>query len=240
MKIEILFSKLCDLNGDSKNVDFLKRSLPQAEFIMTEVTDEKPYFAEHDVDMVCMGAMSEPSQKRVTGYLLPYKARIMELIDNNVVFLMTGNALEVFTERIDNVTMKDSYEGLGIFPLTTEIDLFKRYNGKVMGKVGDITLVGFKSQFSRVLGDAKDCCLFVAERGGGLDRVGSFEGVRKNNFMGTHMLGPLLVLNPLFTEYIMGLLGVEEPRCAFREEVMAAYEKRLSEFRNKVVPFDRQ
>ena len=55
--------------------------------------------------------------------------------------------------------------------------------------------------------------------------------------MGTHMLGPLLVLNPLLTEYILSLLPVDKPRAALREEAMAAYEQRLSEFRNPKTPF---
>ena len=240
MKIEILFSKLCNLYGDSKNIDYLKLCLPQAEFIMTEITDAAPYFAENDVDMVYMGGMSEAAQKRVTEYLMPFKARIEALIAAGVVFLMTGNALEVFTEKLENLTSKESYDGLGFFPLTTKIDLFKRYNGKIMGKIEDFTVVGFKSQFSAVYGDASDFCLFTSDRGTGLNKDTMCEGVRRNNFMGTHILGPILVLNPLFTEYIMSLLGVENPKCAFREQAMLAYERRLEEFNNKVVPFDRQ
>lgn len=240
MKIEILFSKLCNLYGDSKNIDYLKLCLPEAEFIMTQITDAAPYFAENDVDMVYMGSMSEAAQKRVADYLMPYKARIIELIDKNVVFLMTGNALEIFTEKIENLTSHEEFDALGLFPLSTKIDLFKRYNGKIMGKIEDFTIVGFKSQFSVVYGDSRDFCLFVSERGTGINSETMCEGIRRNNFMATHILGPVLILNPLFTEYIMSLLGVDNPRCAFREQSMAAYEKRLGEFRNKVVPFDRQ
>lgn len=240
MKIEILFSRLCNLYGDSKNIDYLKLSMPEAEFIMTEITDSAPYFAENDVDMIYIGGMSEAAQKRVTEYLMPFKSRILELIEKDVVFLATGNSFEIFTSEIQNLTTKESYEGLGIFPMVTKIDLFKRYNGKVMGKIEDFMLVGFKSQFSMVYGDAKDCCLFNAERGTGLNKETLCEGLRRNNFMGANILGPVLVLNPLFTEYIMSLLGIANPECAFREQSMKAYEKRLKEFEDKVVPFDKQ
>ncbi len=240
MKIEILFSKLCNLYGDSKNIDYLKLCLPEAEFIMTEITDTVPYFADNDVDMIYMGGMSEEAQKRVAKYLMTYKARILELIEKNVVFLATGNAFEIFTKEIQNLTSKESYEALGLFPMVTKIDLFKRYNGKVMGKLEGFMLVGFKSQFSMVYGDAENCCLFKAERGTGLNTATACEGLRMNNFIGANILGPILILNPLFTEYIMSLLGVENPQCAFREQSMKAYEKRLEELNNKVVPFDRQ
>ncbi|MCF0136846.1 MAG: hypothetical protein HUJ66_00615 [Oscillospiraceae bacterium] len=240
MKIEILFSKLCNLYGDSGNIEYLKLSVPDAEFIMTEITDPVPYFAGNDVDMLYMGSMSEAAQKRVTEYLMPYRDRLEALTDKGVVILATGNAFEVFLSEIQNLTSGEHFRALGLFPLTAQIDLFKRYNGKVMGRIDGITVVGFKSQFSMVYGDASDCFLFKADRGTGLNTSTALEGVRRNNLMGANLLGPVLVLNPLFTEYIMGLLGIDKPRCAFREQAMAAYEQRLSEFEDKAVPFDRQ
>ena len=50
--------------------------------------------------------------------------------------------------------------------------------------------------------------LFKALRGPGLNDT-KFEGVRINNFMGTYVLGPILVFNPDFTKYLLKLLGVK-------------------------------
>ena len=73
-------------------------------------------------------------------------------------------------------------------------------------------------------------------RGDGINTDSKYEGMRKNNLMCTTCLGPILVLNPLFTEYIISLAGGTE-KAAFREEAMAAYEKRLAEFHNPKVKF---
>lgn len=237
MTIEVLYPKLCNLFGDSQNMKYFRRCLPDAEFVETEVTDERPAFADRKVDMVYLGSMSEKAQLRALKTLEPYRERIEELIDSGAVFLATGNAWEIFTRTIHNRTTGETAEGLGLFDLTTEIDLFDRYNGKDLGSADGVEIAGFRSQFSMVYGDNSEGYFLSCERGIGINRGSRLEGVRKNNFMGTHLLGPILPVNPPFAEYLMKLLGVEEPKAAFREEAMAAYEQRLREFRNPKLKF---
>ena len=38
-------------------------------------------------------------------------------------------------------------------------------------------------------------------------------------------------MNPLFTKELLGLMGVKEPKLAFEEEVIAAYNERLDKFK---------
>ena len=40
MKIEVLFSEVCNLNGDLQNVEYLRQTLPEAEFVFTALTGE--------------------------------------------------------------------------------------------------------------------------------------------------------------------------------------------------------
>ena len=56
------------------------------------------------------------------------------------------------------------------------------------------------------------------------------EGIKKNNFIGTYLIGPILILNPLFTKKVLEMIGVE-PNIALEEDTMAAYEARLKELR---------
>ena len=49
-------------------------------------------------------------------------------------------------------------------------------------------------------------------------------------FIGTYLIGPLLVVNPLFAVYIMKLCGAKDPHPAFEKAAMEAYEVRLKEF----------
>lgn len=235
MIIEILFSEVCGLYGDFQNPKYLEATLPDAQFIYTELT-QTPYFVDHDVDMLYIGTMSEEIQRRVIHVLMPYKTRIEELIANNTLILATGNAGEVFMKEISYVTENITAQGLGILDLTVKTDLFRRRNGKVIGETAGITVVGFQSQFSAVYGDNSENYFIQCERGVGLNSESKLEGVRINNFIYTQLIGPLLPLNPLFTEYLVELMG-GKATAAYKEAAMDAYEQRIKEFRDPGVAF---
>lgn len=228
MIIEILFPEVCGLFGDSQNPTYLQATLPDATIIRTPITDT-PYFATQDPDMIYIGCMSESTQRRVIEKLTPFKRRIEELIDQGTVILATGNAGEIFTKKIDYVTENIQTEGLGIFDLTVKTDLFNRYNGKVYGKFEDITIVGFRSQFSFIYGDNTAFPFVTCIRGIGINPQSTLEGMRKNNLICTHTLGPILPLNPQFCEYLIRLCGVEAV-AAYRSAAIDAHNQRLAEF----------
>lgn len=230
MIIEILFSEVCGQYGDSQNAKYLQATLPEATFIYTSLLDE-PYFAANTPDMIYIGTMTELTQRRVIEKLLPYKERLAELVEQNVTILATGNAGEVFAKRIDYVTEGISIDALGFFDLTVKTDLFKRYNGKVIGQLDGITIVGFHSQFSFLYGDNSDCYFLKCDRGVGINKQSKLEGMRKNNLICTQLIGPILPVNPLFCEYLIGLTGTKAT-AAFKDAAMDAYQQRILEFSN--------
>lgn len=235
MNIEILFEEVCGLYGDAQNVTYLKQTLPDANFIDTGLTQE-PYFAEHTPDLIYIGAMSERTQRRVIEKLRPYKQRLLELIEQGVPILATGNACEIFCKHIRYQTEKMEIDGLGVVDLTVEQKYFGRYNGKVLGKMDDLEIVGFRSQFSFLYGDNSQNYFLKVLRGDGINKESKLEGFRVKNLIGTYLIGPVLVLNPLFCEYLLGLAGIQA-QAAFREDAMAAYTQRLKEFHDPKVKF---
>lgn len=235
MIVEILFPEVCGLYGDSQNPAYLKQTLPDAQFIETPLT-ETPYFVENRPDLIYIGAMSESTQRRVIEKLQPLKARILELVDSGLPILATGNAGEIFCSHIEYVTEKLSADGLGIFDLTVKTDLFDRYNGKVLGTFADMTIVGFRSQFSFLYGDNSDNYFVQCQRGDGINRQSKLEGMRKNNLICTQILGPILPLNPLFCEYFIALTGINAT-AAHKEAAMTAYQQRIKEFQDPNVVF---
>jgi len=235
MVIEILFHEVCNLFGDGQNATYLEASLPDAQFIYTPLTDT-PYFAENTPDMIYIGAMSESIQRRVIEKLMPLKDRILELIENGTPILATGNAGEVFAKQIDYVTEGITVDGLGIFDLTVKTDLFKRYNGKVLGRFEGMEIVGFRAQFSFLYGDNSNNYFVSCTRGVGINPQSKLEGMRKNNLICTQLLGPILPLNPLFCEYLMKLAG-SNAQAAYRDAAMDAYEQHLKEFKDPNVKF---
>ena len=231
MKIEVLFPEYCNLFGDYGNIMYLKACLPDAEFIETSMKDE-PYFAEHDdVNLIYMGPMTERAQEKIIAKLMPYKERIETLINDKVNFLFTGNAMEVlFREIIDG---DRQIPGLNIFDFTAIRDYKHRYNGNFYGDFKQRKIVGCKSQFSMALGSNENFYFAKTIRGTGINRKSIYEGIHKNNFIGTYLLGPLLVMNPYFTQYLLFHMGIAKPQIAFSDAMKEAYNQRIIEFENK-------
>ena len=230
MKVEVLFPELCNLYGDTQNMKYFKLCLPQAEFIETAL-DEEPTFVKEDVNFIYLGSMKERTQEKVIKKLLPYKERIKELIDKNTIFLFTGNALEVLEKYIQ----KDDgtkIEALGIFDSYAKREMFNRYHGLLLGEAQGIDIIGFQANFSFSYGENEGQNFLNLKKGIGFNKEKKVEGIRKNNFIGTYLIGPFLILNPIFTKYIMNLMGVKNPELKYEKAIMDAYETKLAEFKN--------
>ena len=171
--------------------------------------------------------------------LSAYKEALKARIDDGTLFLITGNALEIFGSSIKD---KDGteVECLGIFPTMAKRDMMNRYNSLWLGTFEDMKLVGYKSQFTHSYKDenVKGCiypefeAAFAAERGPGLNPEITGEGIRKNNFIATYIIGPILVLNPPLAKWMLKQMGVSAPALAFEEAAMKAYEVRVKEYSN--------
>lgn len=231
IRIEVLYGEFANLFGELQNIHYLKRCIPDAEIIYTGL-NQQPAFVDSNVSMVYMGAMTENQQELVIHALAPYKDKLEELIDKGIIFLMTGNAMECFESYIENED-GSQIKGLGIFDTYAKRNMMNRYNSLILGSFEGIKLVGFKAQFSHSYGDNSNCYFYDVIRGDGLYPGVKTEGLKRNHFFGTYTVGPFLVLNPLFTKYIIKLMGVEEPTLAFEDTIMAAYHKRLSEFEDE-------
>lgn len=231
MKIEILFPEFCNLFGDMFNMKYLKMCLPNAEFIETAL-DSEPAFAKQDVNFIYLGPMTENTQEKVIKKLMPFKDRINELIEKNVVFLFTGNAVEILGKYIENED-GTRIDGLEIFDVYSKRDMMHRHNSYFVGKYEDIEIVGFKSQFTMMYGDNTTEYFIEAQKGIGINKESKLEGIRRNNFIGTYLLGPILILNPLFTKKVIETMG-QVPKIALENDVMAAYEARLKELKKLV------
>ncbi len=229
LKIEILFPEFCNLYGDISNMKYLKKCLPNADFIETAF-DEEPCFANEKVNFIYLGPMTENMQEKVIKKLKPYKDRIEELIEENVIFLITGNAIEIFGKYIENED-GSKIEALGIFDIYAKRDMLHRYNSIFIGKWENIDIVGFKSQFTFAYGNNEENYFAKVEKGVGLNKKSKFEGIMKNKFIATYLIGPILILNPLFTEKLFKKMKLNNTKIAFEEDIKAAYNQRLQEFK---------
>lgn len=230
----MLFPEIANLHGDNANITYLAQCRPDATVIRTSLTDT-PAFVTRPVDLVYLGPMTEAGQLKAIERLRPHRERIDALIEGGTVFLFTHNAFEVLGARIRNDEMGYDVPGVGVFELESTLKMFGRYNGKVIGIVPEAgaehPVVGYKSQFSMVSARAALPGFLHADRGIGRSRDTAIEGVRVRNFLGTSLIGPLLVVNPHFTRGLLALLDPDtEPSLAHERFALAAYDARLADF----------
>jgi CobQ-like glutamine amidotransferase family enzyme len=245
LTIEMLFPEIANLHGDTANVTYLAQCRPDARVIRTRLSDT-PAFATQHVDLVFLGAMTEQAQLKVIDRLRPHRERIAALIEAGTRFLFTHNALEVLGSRIRNDELGYDVSGVGVLDLETTVAMSARYNGKVMGTVPELgdehPVVGYKSQFSMVTADDSVPGFLTAARGIGRNTTTAVEGVRVGGFLGTSLIGPLLVVNPHLTRALLVDLDPDsEPVLAHERFALAAYEARLADFQDdkRWHPFER-
>ncbi|MBQ6231467.1 MAG: DUF1727 domain-containing protein [Eubacterium sp.] len=227
--IEVLFPEFCNLFGDSSNVKYLKACLPGAEFKYTAFTEE-PYFVNNKPDLIYLGAMTERKQEMVAGKLMRYKERLAELRDEGAAILFTSNATELLGKYIE----KDDgsrIECLGLYDFSAKRSMMNRKNSLVRGYYGDTEILGFKTQFSEATDPPKGKIFFKVDKGMGMSKDSSLEGIHDKNLFATYLVGPFLVLNPDFTKsFIRDCLGVKDGGLAFEKEMYDAYKVRVKEF----------
>ena len=87
MIIEVLFDEICNLYGDPQNAKYLTLTLPDSQIVRTSL-DSEPYFANNSPDIILIGSMSDSMYCNVIEKLKRYKQRIIDLIEEGVVFLV--------------------------------------------------------------------------------------------------------------------------------------------------------
>lgn len=231
-RIEYLFPEFSNLYADSMNTEYLTKCNNNIEVINTHVSDE-PYFVNNRPDMIYMGSMNDSCVEKTIRLLSVYKKRIEELIEDNVIFLITGNSLEVFGSYIEENDKK--IEALGIFDYYCVKDMNNKHASWFLGQYENIYIVGHRNQFSKVY-DIKN--KFIRLKGGyGIDLESRNEGICYKNFYATFLLGPFLIMNPLFTKIILKKLKLSE-KLFDENDIINAYDRRVSHFRKKGARFD--
>ena len=230
--IEVLYPEFSNLYADLKNIEYLEKCNKNIKVIYTHV-DDKPYFLNKKVDMIYMGSMSDSKIESAIKLLEPYKKKLKELVDNNTLFLITGNALEIFSSYIEEKNTK--INGLKIFDYYIKKDMKNKHASWFIGEYKNIEIVGHRNQFAKCYNIKNS---FIKKIGGyGIDLECDNEGINYKNFYATYLLGPLLILNPLFTKFILRKLDLKDD-LFMEDDIMKAYERRRDHFKKDGVRFD--
>lgn len=200
IKIAHLYYDLMNLYGENGNVRYLKKKLEDQDVevkVYFLSVDDEIDFSKYDIYYI--GTGSEDNQKIVLEDIMKYKDDIKKAIDDNKYFIATGNSLELFGKEIIG---KDKIKCLDIFNYTATVNKDRivgeqLYSSKLMDK----KIVGFQNRVCYL--DNLDNTIFNVTEGSGYNKKNMTEGFRVNNFIGTYLLGPILVRNPYLCDYFI-------------------------------------
>ena len=201
IRIAHLYYDLMNLYGESGNIKALKNWFDSQNikikidaFTLNNKIDFKKY------DLVYIGSGTESNQKIVLEDILKYQKDIKEYIEDCGFFLATGNSIELFGKKIIDINSNE-FAALDIFDFTT-IEQSQRIVCETIAKCSFLKkdIIGFQNR-SGIINSNEDN-LFTIKCGIGNNHENKNEGVHYKNFFGTYLIGPILVRNPIFLQYI--------------------------------------
>lgn len=235
VRILHLYSMTLNLYGDYKNIDALcQRIRETGNEVRVDTAEYGEPIDTAGYDMVYIGHGTNRAMEGVADHFLQYGSSIKEQIEAGQIFLVTGNAQELFGERF-NTPSGAIKRGIGLFDYTAEDDS-KVYVSDMVGRPvfdSETQVYGFLNCTAELVGE-NQYPLFRVEYGAGNSRKpGGTEGTLYKNFFGTWCMGPLLCRNPgMMREFLKRLLKEDYRACDFKLET-AALNKVLLEFKTK-------
>lgn len=201
IKIAHLYYDLMNLYGDNGNIKALKYQLEKqgikVKISFLTLGDEINF---DDYDLFYIGPGTENNQKLILKDLLKYQKEIKTVVEKNKFFLVTGNALDLFGKHILTENNK-KIKTLKVFDYYSKEESFRLVD-EVIAKCDfiDNYILGFQNQNSTMHEIKKP--LFSIIKGVGSYPKSSNEGFVYNNFIGTYLIGPILVRNPELLKYL--------------------------------------
>lgn len=201
MNIGYIYYDLLNLYGDDGNIKALKQRLTnQGVKVNIDYISLGDTINFNDYDIVYFGSSTDDNLLIALEYLKPYKNDIKRYINNNKFLLSTGNSIELFGKYIQKGDNK--IEALDILNYYTEYNENRtvndiNYNCTIHNK----NIIGFENHRGHIISKEKNF----------LYKGDNKYGVVYNNFIGTYLIGPLLIRNPFFLEdYIKRILNKED------------------------------
>lgn len=191
IKIAHLYYDLLNLYGEAGNIraikEFIERNGIDVEIHFLTIGDKINF---KDYDFYYIGQGSEENRNFVLKDLMNYKKEIKEAIENNKVFLATGNAMELFGKSIIND--KNKIECLNIFEYSS-ITKQNRLVKDIRYIIDKKYMLGFKNCSEEIINNKHSI-------------EGYNDTYNKYNFFGFNFVGPLLIRSPYFTNKLIEII----------------------------------
>lgn len=196
MVIAHLYSDLLNLYGNDGNIKILVNKLKQigedVEVVYPTVQDEMNF---DKYDIVYMGSGTETNQEIAIEDLKRYEEDIKNAINNKKVFLITGNAVDLFGKEIEG---DKTITALGIFNYVSELVPRVRKDVVYHAEFLENPILGYENHNYTLKNNEYP--------------LWENQGVKVNNFYGTYVEGPILVRNPEFLRYFLSQLITDKQK----------------------------
>lgn len=203
IRILYLYPELMNLYGEHGNVLMLKKCFEQAGLnVICDCRNVGDDISFDDYDIAYMGCGTESASYKALECLRPYKRAISEFTESNKLLILTGNSFELFGDYINDDKL-GAFEGLKLFDYGVIRTHKKRFLGDAIFRCmqEEHKVIGFINKCSHISGVSSP--LFNVEMGLGNDNTASTEGFTYKNVFATNLIGPLLVRNPYFCQFIL-------------------------------------
>ncbi len=233
IKIAHLYYDLMNLYGENGNVRALVKQIEgQGIKVIVDFKSLEEEINFRKYDFIYIGSGTAENALLVLKDLKRYQDELKEFVKDNKYLLVTGDTVAIFGKKY--IYNDEEYEGLDI--------------GNYIGKQIDFRIIGEQFYSSNLINkdiigmqnretvlDGIEEGIFRVDVGSGFKPNLKVEGVRVNNFIGTYLLGPMLVRNPYFTEYLVKnlLADMSIKYHKHKEDISyTAYWKFLENFKN--------
>jgi len=234
-----LYYDLLNLYGENANTRCIKNSLLLNNIkvnVDLKSINDIINFDKYDLIYISMG--SEDNLLLALKDILRYKNELQNYIEKNKFLLLTGNAMDLFGKYIK--TKEQTIQSLNIFDYYTEYINESTFDNastdRIVGQIYGSTklikekIIGFQNRCD--LNFNIKTPLFKLEEKYSNDLKDKNEGFNYKNVYATHIIGPLLIRNPYFTDYILKELCKTknlEYKISDKDSIKA-YKKYLSNF----------
>ncbi len=238
-----LYYDLLNLYGENANSRCIVRSLElnniKVKVDLKSLNDKIDF---NDYDIIYIGSGSEDNLLLANEDILKRKKELEHFINDDKFLILTGNSMDLFGKYIE--VNDEKIKSLSIFDYYTKFineSTFKNASSdRIVGEIKATSelikepIIGFQNRCD-VNYDIKTP-LFKTEEKYSNDLTNKDEGFTFKNVYATHIIGPLLIRNPYFTDYILKkLCDSKKLKYDISDEVsIKAYKKYLNNDMNPI------
>ena len=234
-----LYYDLLNLYGENANTRCIKYNLE-----LNKIRVKVDYKSLNDqinfdnYDIIYIGSGSEDNLKLALEDIKNRKKELAKYINSNGYLILTGNSMDLFGKYIK--TYDEKLDALDIFDYYVEY--LKDSNLKNASTDRIVGEVSAKSKFvkDKIIGFQNRCDLvhnvktplFEIDENYSNDLQSNNEGFTYKNVFASHIIGPLLIRNPHFLDYILEKI-CKEKKLKYKsldETSKTAYKKYLENF----------